>query len=173
MSRRPEVSSEAWRLIRHIAMPCLWRAYRRGPCGSSPNTSIRSSVLRREKVGDTIVMFGSARILSREQALARLEKVRKAGNAAARPSAAPPCATAKASLEMSRYYEEARELARRITSWAMSLATIRAGSSSAPGAGRESWRRPISAPPRPVESPSALSIQLPHEQRPNDTSARN
>src|SRR6266566_6074177 len=33
--------------------------------------------LRREKVGDTIVMFGSARILSREQALARLEKVRK------------------------------------------------------------------------------------------------
>src|SRR3984893_10392725 len=33
--------------------------------------------LRREKVGDTIVMFGSARILSREQALARLQKLRK------------------------------------------------------------------------------------------------
>ena len=28
--------------------------------------------LRREKVGDTIVMFGSARILSREQAVAHL-----------------------------------------------------------------------------------------------------
>ena len=36
--------------------------------------------LRREKVGDTIVMFGSARIRSREQALAHLQKLRKEGN---------------------------------------------------------------------------------------------
>ena len=34
--------------------------------------------LRREKVGDTIVMFGSARILSRDQAMAHLHKLRKA-----------------------------------------------------------------------------------------------
>jgi len=77
--------------------------------------------LRREKVGDTIVMFGSARILSREQALARLEKVRKAGKRRSTPERRTALRDAKASLEMSRYYEEARELARRITSWAMSL----------------------------------------------------
>src|ERR1700681_1557630 len=35
---------------------------------------------RREKVGDTIVMFGSARILSREKAMAHLHKLRKAKN---------------------------------------------------------------------------------------------
>src|SRR5580704_10156204 len=34
--------------------------------------------LRREKVGDTIVMFGSARILSREQAMKHLLKLQKA-----------------------------------------------------------------------------------------------
>src|SRR6266700_5857736 len=34
--------------------------------------------LRREKVGDTIVMFGSARILSRERAMAHLQKLQKA-----------------------------------------------------------------------------------------------
>jgi len=34
--------------------------------------------LRREKVGDTIVMFGSARILSRVQATAHLRRLQKA-----------------------------------------------------------------------------------------------
>src|SRR6266436_9831121 len=77
--------------------------------------------LRREKVGDTIVMFGSARIISREQALARLEKVRKGAKRRNTPERRAALRDAKASLEMSRYYEEARELARRITSWAMSL----------------------------------------------------
>ena len=33
----------------------------------------------------------------------------------------PPLRDAKAAVEMSRYYEEARELSRRITTWAMSL----------------------------------------------------
>src|ERR1700686_3020515 len=36
--------------------------------------------LRREKVGDTIVMFGSARIVSREQALTHLRKLQKKGS---------------------------------------------------------------------------------------------
>jgi len=33
--------------------------------------------MRREKVGDTIVIFGSARIVSREQATARLDRLHK------------------------------------------------------------------------------------------------
>src|SRR5260370_41123262 len=77
--------------------------------------------LRREKVGDTIVVFGSARMLSREQALAHLHKLRKGGKRRSPPENRAALRDARASLEMSRYYEEARELARRITSWAMSL----------------------------------------------------
>src|SRR6202165_3500428 len=78
--------------------------------------------LRREKVGDTIVMFGSARILSRDQAMAHLHKLRKAKKKRlSAPQYRVALRDAKSAVEMSRYYEEARELARRITSWAMSL----------------------------------------------------
>src|SRR6202521_2461607 len=74
--------------------------------------------LRREKVGDTIVMFGSARIQSRQQAVAHLKRLRKEGTRRGTPEHRGNVRDAKAALEMSRYYEEARELARRITSWA-------------------------------------------------------
>src|SRR5712671_7691693 len=56
--------------------------------------------LRREKVGDTIVMFGSARILSREQALAHLDKLRKGGKRRSTPENRATMREAKASLEM-------------------------------------------------------------------------
>src|SRR5260370_34200226 len=70
---------------------------------------------RREKVGDTIVMFGSARILSREKALARLRKLQKRGKGRGTPEIRKAIREAKALLEMTRYYEYARELERRIT----------------------------------------------------------
>src|SRR5450631_509405 len=66
--------------------------------------------LRREKVGDTIVMFGSARIPSRKQAIANLEKLRKSGKRGSTPESRDALRSAKAAMEMSRYYEEAREL---------------------------------------------------------------
>src|ERR1700686_453767 len=71
--------------------------------------------LRREKVGDTIVMFGSARIRSRVQALAHLDKLRHGKRRNATPEYRESLRDAKSALEMSRYYEEARELSRRIT----------------------------------------------------------
>src|SRR5580658_6903592 len=75
--------------------------------------------LRREKVGDTIVMFGSARILSREQAQTQLQKLRKGGKSQRTSENRGALRDARAAIEMSRYYEEARELSRRITTWAM------------------------------------------------------
>src|SRR5260370_10699277 len=72
--------------------------------------------LRREKVGDTIVMFGSARILSHDQAtkhLRRLQKIKKQNLSAMQYRVA--LTDAKSAVEMSRYYEEARESSRRIT----------------------------------------------------------
>jgi len=64
------------------------------------------------RISDTIVFFGSARTLSREKALIALEAAREHGGDLAR---------AERDLEMSRYYEECRELARRITEWSKSL----------------------------------------------------
>src|SRR5215470_6622185 len=80
--------------------------------------------LKQEKIGDTIVMFGSARIHSREDVLARLKRLQKAkvgkdGEARARHKQA--LTAAKNALEMSRYYEECRQLSYKITSWAMTL----------------------------------------------------
>ncbi len=64
------------------------------------------------RVKDTIVFFGSARIPSREVAAAELESARAAGGDLKR---------AEMRLEMSRYYEDTRELARRLTTWSKGL----------------------------------------------------
>jgi len=64
------------------------------------------------RVRDTIVFFGSARIPSREVAAAELEAAKKGDGDLKR---------AEMRLEMSRYYEDTRELARRLTLWSKSL----------------------------------------------------
>ncbi len=64
------------------------------------------------KVRDTIVFFGSARILSRDAAQAQLDKAKVEGG---------DLKKAERKLWMSRYYEETRELAARLTSWSKGL----------------------------------------------------
>ena len=63
-------------------------------------------------IRDTIVFFGSARIPSREAALADLEAAKAKGG---------DLVAAGLQLGMSRYYEETRELARRLTDWSKAL----------------------------------------------------
>jgi hypothetical protein len=87
--------------------------------------------LSRAKVENTVVFFGSARLLPRDVAdenLRKLEAAIQANGGKARPGASPASAegeanslkAARMALEMSRYYEEARELARMITEWSLS-----------------------------------------------------
>src|SRR5579863_5003712 len=77
--------------------------------------------LRRANVGDTIVMFGSARIQPRDRALAHLKKLQQDARGRRTREWRTKITAAKSIVGMSRYYEEARELSRRITTWSMTL----------------------------------------------------
>ena len=64
------------------------------------------------QIRDTIVVFGSARVLPRAEAEIGLEKAIAEGG---------DVETARGQLDMSRYYEAARELCFRLTQWSKSL----------------------------------------------------
>ena len=70
------------------------------------------SRFKRYEVQDTIVFMGSARLLSREAAEAALAEAERAGSGVA---------AARAALELSTYYEAARELSRQLTRWSKKL----------------------------------------------------
>ncbi|HEV2380649.1 MAG TPA: LOG family protein [Terriglobia bacterium] len=73
--------------------------------------------LKKAGVQNTIVFFGSARILPRDVAENRLTDLEQATPAAADRD----LEAARMAVKMSRYYEEARQLAHLITEWSLSL----------------------------------------------------
>jgi uncharacterized protein (TIGR00730 family) len=64
------------------------------------------------RIRDTIVIFGSSRTLPRDEAQAALEAAEKRGG---------DLDWARTQLEMSRFYEDTRELAKRLTHWSKEL----------------------------------------------------
>ena len=70
------------------------------------------SRFKRYKVQDTIVFMGSARLLSRETAEAALADSERTGHGVT---------AARTALELSTYYEAARELSHRLTTWSKRL----------------------------------------------------
>ncbi|HSL88345.1 MAG TPA: TIGR00730 family Rossman fold protein [Ignavibacteriaceae bacterium] len=77
---------------------------------------------KKHKIMDTIVFFGSARLMSRRDAQAALQKLQTA-NPKSIPNFGKALRQAQRGLEMSRYYEDAVELSRRLTEWSMNLET--------------------------------------------------
>ncbi len=75
----------------------------------------------RENIQDTVVFFGSARIHSREHAELALERLERRFGDRMDPDAEPHLRRARRAVTWSRYYEEARTLARMLTEWSMTL----------------------------------------------------
>lgn len=72
---------------------------------------------RDQHVQDTVVFFGSARTRSREAAEGALAALQRPGETVEEAL----LQRARRTLAWSRYYEDARELARRLTTWSLSL----------------------------------------------------
>jgi uncharacterized protein (TIGR00730 family) len=75
---------------------------------------------KEQKIQDTVVFFGSARVDSRERAERALATLRARGARDADLHQTELSKTSKA-LEWARYYEEARELARLLAVWSTTL----------------------------------------------------
>jgi hypothetical protein len=123
--------------------------------------------LRRANVGDTIVMFGSARIQPRDTALQELKKIQARARGRKTREWRLKVQAARSILDMSRYYEEARELSHRITKWALSLGSHPKRFVICSGGGPGIMEAANRGAEEAGGSTIGLSIQLPHEQRPN------
>jgi len=121
--------------------------------------------LRRHGVRDTIVFFGSARSVTLEQASIELEQVKSeiAKAPALTPELEAALTRAEYAVRLARYYQDAAELARRLTEWSKGLTGNRHFIICSGGSGgmMEAANRGASlAHGRTI----GLNIQLPHEQ---------
>jgi len=80
--------------------------------------------LKEQNIQDTVVFFGSARVHSRVTATRALDRLKKKRPSRTAEHAALLKRSRKA-VEWSRYYEDARELATKLTKWSLALESPR------------------------------------------------
>ena len=136
---------------------------------------------RRERIQDTVVFFGSARWHNLKDARSALELLEKPGSAQPDPNmpqpivpgktpAAPTEAQvklARASVEMARYYEDARRLSHLLTEWASQLPFKRHRFVVTTGGGPGIMEAANLGAYEAGGKTIGLNIRLPFEQMPN------
>jgi len=82
------------------------------------------SKFRKHKIVDTIVFFGSARLMSKKKAMTALNRFKTINpKDTTNEKLAGALRNAQHMVRMSRYYEDAVELSRRLTEWSLNLDT--------------------------------------------------
>ncbi len=154
-------------------------AYRNEPFLNSPDGRILRllseyseplSRFRREQIQDTVVFFGSARIHSQDNAVNLLSKVRGIGtqlSAAQAAAQAKEIKRAEAAVDMARYYEDARRLARLLTEWSTHIPAKRHRFVVTTGGGPGIMEAANLGAHEAGGKTIGLNINLPFEQNPN------
>ena len=109
-------------------------------------------------IADTIVFFGSARILPEDEATKRLESAKKHGG---------DVEAAERALKMSVFYEAARTLAYRLTQWSKTLEGSRKRFVVCTGGGPGIMEAANRGASEAAGINVGLNISLPHEQHHN------
>jgi uncharacterized protein (TIGR00730 family) len=120
-----------------------------------------------QKIQDTVVFFGSARIHSREHAEQALERLERRFGTRTGTPIDPHLLRGRKAVEWSHYYEEARTLARMLTEWSIGLEAPHhrfvVTSGGGPGIMEAANRGAYEAGGKTI----GLNIRLPFEQGPN------
>ena len=121
------------------------------------------SRFRREQIQDTVVFFGSARFHSRVDAERKLTELEKEFGVA--PTAERK--RALASVDMARYYEDARRLAHLLTQWSAQIPARRRRFVVTTGGGPGIMEAANLGAQEAGGKTIGLNINLPFEQNPN------
>jgi len=151
-------------------------AYRNEPFLNSPDGRILRllseyseplSRFRREQIQDTVVFFGSARIDSHSNAAHRLTEARGNGAQLSDAQQAKHMKHAEAAVDMARYYEDARRLARLLTAWSTHIPAKRHRFVVTTGGGPGIMEAANLGAHEAGGKTIGLNINLPLEQNPN------
>lgn len=123
---------------------------------------------RHERVQDTVVFFGSARFKSSSAASEGLKVLQKPGSSIITPpDEQEKIKRAEAAVDMARYYEDARRLARMLTEWSLQLKSKRRRFVVTTGGGPGIMEAANLGAREAGGKTIGLNISLPFEQVPN------